>query len=316
MRNRFSRWIRQACCLLAAAAMTAGLSAGAAEEVYKLPIDLSGGMKYDAEASWSKDQNLYEDPTIRAEFHEFRENRINPADGLEHGVYFCYVDVTIQDASQLRTAAGDAKDFTRGIMKRTLDIARRVQAVVAVDGDFCNSYYGEEANKYCLRQGVVYRDTVVDYLDMLLIDEDGDFHIVLAEEHPEEMDKTAVNGKKITNALCFGPALIRDGEIVVDPSKAQEQSHPIAKEIRMAICQMGEREYMLVTNSNESLTLEEFAQFLSGFDGIQQAYNLDGGMSSHLVFMGELRNKFALINNQDYRPVPDIIYFASAYRPD
>jgi len=281
------------------------LPALALSEVVELPIDFSPGMPI-AE-KWEQGKMSYDDPSIHVERDYY--------DSEEFGCRVYVVNIKIANATQLRTESckGGENGFnTRHRDKDAAQMSNRVRAVVAMDGDF----YGDHAGSFVLRQGVMFREITETYHDLLLIDEDGDFHIVLAEEHPEEMDKTAVNGKKITNALCFGPALIRDGEIVVDPSKAQEQSHPIAKEIRMAICQMGEREYMLVTNSNESLTLEEFAQFLSGFDGIQQAYNLDGGMSSHLVFMGELRNKFALINNQDYRPVPDIIYFASAYRPD
>jgi exopolysaccharide biosynthesis protein len=313
MRNRFSRWIRQACCLLAAAAMTAGLSAGAAEEVYKLPIDLSGGMKYDAEASWSKDQNLYEDPTIRAEFHEFRENRINPADELEHGVYFCYVYVTIQDASQLRTAAGDAKDFTRGIMKRTLDIARRVQAVVAVDGDFCNSYYGEEANKYCLRQGVVYRDTVVDYLDMLLIDEDGDFHILQGGPELAGADKEEIDGKKVVNAFQFGPALVIDGEPVPDEYILDEAHSPLTAQpqnwaARICIAQIEPLHYLVFSNWH-GMTLAQVRDEVMRIAPVKTAYVLDGGNSGQLVFQKHQVNQ----NEVNDRDIYDIIYFASAY---
>ena len=191
-------------------------------------------------------------------------------------------------------------------------LAAEDNAAVAINGDF----YTGNAGRYVLRQGQVFRDSMAPGQDLLLIDEDGDFHIILAEEHPEEMDKTTIDGKKVHNALCFGPALIRDGEIVVDPSKAQDQSHPIAKEIRLGLCQLGPLEYLMVVNANESLTLVEFADFLKQtFPEVQQAYNLDGGMSAHMVFMGELRNKAALVNGQDYRPVPDILYFASAYQP-
>ena len=316
MRNRFSRWIRQACCLLAAAAMTASLSAGAAEEVYKLPIDLSGGMKYDAEASWSKDQNLYEDPTIRAEFHEFRENRINPADELEHGVYFCYVDVTIQDASQLRTAAGDAKDFTRGIMKRTLDIARRVQAVVAVDGDFCNSYYGEEANKYCLRQGVVYRDTVVDYLDMLLIDEDGDFHILQGGPELAGADKEEIDGKKVVNAFQFGPALVIDGEnvpeeYILDRAHSPWSAEPELHSARMCIGQIDELSYIVFT-CWDGMNLAQLRDLVLSITPVKTLYVMDGGNSAQLVYLKSQINRDdnATGNGRD---IQDIIYFASAY---
>ena len=293
--------------------LTAFSAALAEGQIRILPIDLSGGMKYDAEASWSKDQNLYEDPTIRAEVHEFRENRINPADELEHGVYFCYVDVTIQDASQLRTAAGDAKDFTRGIMKRTLDIARRVQAVVAVDGDFCNSYYGEEANKYCLRQGVVYRDTVVDYLDMLLIDEDGDFHILQGGPELAGADKEEIDGKKVVNAFQFGPALVIDGEPVPDEYILDEAHSPLTAQpqnwaARICIAQIEPLHYLVFSNWH-GMTLAQVRDEVMRIAPVKTAYVLDGGNSGQLVFQKHQVNQ----NEVNDRDIYDIIYFASAY---
>ena len=281
------------------------LGAGAEAEILTLPLDFEPAPKpqgafpapYSSEA-W----NHYEDPSITADY-EYLVSQ-------EWHTTFFIARVKIANGSQIRTVA--ANSFDRKGVAPAQTIARRMNAVVAVNGDF----YTGSAGRYVLRQGQVFRDMMAANQDLLLIDEDGDFHIILADEHPEEMDKTTIGGKRVNNALCFGPALIRDGEIVVDVSRAQSQSHPIAREIRMAVCQMGEREYMLVVNSNESLTLEDFAAFLHSWGGVRQAYNLDGGMSAHLVFMGELRNKSALINGQDYRPVPDLLYFASAYQPD
>ena len=279
------------------------LMAGA--EVLTLPLDFGPAPKpqcqYPAPFS-SENWHRYEDPSITAEYEAYASS--------EWHTSFFIARVKIAGGSQIRTAA--ANSFEKKGVAPAQTIARRMNAIVAMNGDF----YTGSAGRYVLRQGQVFRDSMAPGQDLLLIDEDGDFHIIMAEDHPEEMDKTVIDGKKVTNALCFGPALIKDGKIVVDPSKGQSQSHPYAKEIRAAICQTGPLEYMLVTNSNESLTLVEFTDFLASFGNVQQAYNLDGGMSAHMIFMGELRNQSALINGQDYRPVPDIIYFASAYQPD
>ncbi len=299
MKRFFSGWMALGALLLTLVFGSAGA------EILELPLDFEPAPKPQGQfpAPYSSEAwNRYEDPSITAEYESFVSQ--------EWHTSFFIARVKIQSGSQLRTAA--ANSFEQKGVAPAQTLARRMNAVVAMNGDF----YSGNAGRYVLRQGRVFREAMAPNQDLLLIDEEGDFHIILAEEHPEEMDRTVIDGRRVNNALCFGPALIRDGEIVVDPGKAQAQSHPIAREIRAAICQMGTREYMLVVNSNESLTLEDFAAFLSGFEGIQQAYNLDGGMSAHLVFMGELRNKSALKNGQDYRPVPDILYFASAYQPD
>ena len=290
-------------CLLAAALLLVPALAGA--EILTLPWDFEPAPKPQDPfpAPFSSDAwYRYEDPSITAEYEAYTIQEMRTS--------FFVARIKIANGSQIRTAAANSFDKIGVAPAQTL--ARRVNAVAAINGDF----YTGSAGRYVLRQGQVFRDSMAPGQDLLLIDEDGDLHIILAEEHPEDMDKTVIDGKRVQNALCFGPALIRDGQIVVDPSKGQSQSHPYAHEIRAAICQTGPLEYMLITNSNESLTLEQFAEYLSTFDGVTQAYNLDGGMSAHLIFMGELRNKSALVNGQDYRPVPDILYFASAWRPD
>jgi len=289
--------------LLLAGSLLMPMAAGA--EILTLPLDFTPGPRpqgaFPAPYS-SETWKHYEDPSITADY----EVLITP----EWHTNFFTARIKIANGSQIRTAA--ANSFEKKGVAPAQTIARRMNAVVAINGD----YYTGNAGRYVLRQGQVFRDYMAPNQDLLLIDEDGDFHIILADEHPEEMDRTQIGGKRVNNALCFGPALIRDGEIVVDVTRAQDQSHPIAREIRLALCQMGPLEYLVVVNANESLTLEEFANFLhTNYEGIQQAYNLDGGMSAHLVFMGELRNKAALVNGQDYRPVPDILYFASAYQP-
>ena len=145
--------------------------AGAEGEIRKLPIDLSGGAPYSA--TYKTNPEIYEDPSISVEYHHMLKGQ--RPDG--HTYYYFYAIITIADASQLRTAAGDPTNFVRDRRMRAVEMAKRVNAVLAVNGDFCNSAGGDENNKYCLRQGTVYRGTVTEKLDMLLIDEDGDFHI-------------------------------------------------------------------------------------------------------------------------------------------
>ncbi len=277
------------------------LPAAGGAEILNLPLDFEPAPKpqgvypapYSDPAWWH-----YEDPSITADYEMVTSK--------EWKVTYYAVRVKIANGSQLRTAA--ANSFDKKGVAPIQTISRRMNAVAAINGDF----YSGNAGRYVLRQGQVFRDHMNAGQDLLLIDEDGDFHIVLADEHPEEMDKTVIGGKRVNNAICFGPALIRDGEIVVDVSRAQDQSHPIALEHRAAICQTGPLEYMIITVWHWGFTLEGFADFLASFEDVKQAYNLDGGMSARIVFMGELRNK----SSEGQRSLPDIIYFASAYRPD
>ena len=277
----------------------------AGAEILTLPMDFSGGMKplgdYPAKRN-TEAYDRYEDPSITAEYFTDR--------ATEWKVNYYMARIKIANGSQIRTESAAGFDKQKGTAP-TQTMARRVNAVVAINGD----YYTGSAGRYVLRQGQVFRDSMDANQDLLLIDEDGDFYIILAEEHPEAMDKTVIDGKKVSNVLCFGPALIRDGEIVADAGKAQPVSHPKSGEQRIALCQTGPGEYMVITIAHWGMTLEGFARFVHSFGGIQQAYNLDGGNSCHLVFMGNWRNKINT-NGQDYRMVPDIVYFASAWKEE
>lgn len=276
-----------------------GISAAQAETVV-LPMDFSAGMK--PAGAYPSDAEEYEDPSIHAVY--FKDTLNN----AEYKITYWAVKVRIANGSQLRTQSVNGFDKRKGLGKAET-LARRVNAVVAVNGD----YYWGEPGRYTLRQGQVFSEAMRAGQDLLLIDEDGDFHIILAEEKPEEMDKTVIDGKKVVNALCFGPALIRDGEIVVDLAKAQPRSAPNKGEQRIAICQTGPLEYMVITVAEWGMEVDTFARFLQSFGGIQQAYNLDGGNSSRLIFMGSRRNH---LTDKEQRLIPDIVYFASAWDPE
>jgi len=285
--------------------MMAWTAVGAAEEtVYELPIDLSGGMPYSADTRTNPD--VYEDPTIRVERHR--------VDQSEYGCIYFYALVTIKHPSQLRTVSGDPNNFIRGKTAPVYAMARRVNAVLAFNGDYVTSYQGDEGSKYCLRQGVVYRETVVPYLDMLLIDEDGDFHIYKAGEELEQ-NKTEIGGKKIINAFQFGPALVIGGEpvddaYVTDPGHSPIYSHPDNHTARMCIAQLGPLQYMVLTTWDgvNTAQLRDLAMSLAD---CKTVYVLDGGNSAQLVYLKAQINK----NSHNQRNIPDAIYFASAY-PD
>ena len=103
--------------------------------------------------------------------------------------------VTISDPSQIRTAmAGRYGSDTQTPGAR---LAKRVQAVFAVNGD----YFNFTSNGYVVRQGTLYRDNPAPGSDILLIDDQGDFHIV--EDATSE--KLAAFEGTVINSFSFGP---------------------------------------------------------------------------------------------------------------
>lgn len=273
-----------------------------------LPIDLSPGAPYEGKYEPGTEQ-VYEDPTIRVERH-----RVDRMDSEWTCAYY-YAIIDIKDASQLRTYPADGEDFCSNTKLPVNKLAKRVNAVLAINGDFPATFSGNTSNTYVLRQGDVYRDTVEPGLDMLIIDEDGDFHIFTRDEDLEGMDKTQVDGKKAINVFQFGPALVIDGqkvddETLLDGSHSPANAHPHQREQRMVIAQIDTLKYMVLCVAHWGADLPTMRDLAMSIADCRNVFVLDGGNSAQMVFLGTICNNTE--NNTDPRKIADIIYFASA----
>ena len=143
-----------------------------------------------------------------------------------------------------------------------------------------------------------------------LIDEDGDFHVVFKADAGSQ-DGT-VNGKRVINAFFFGPALVVEGK-PVEGVTGRSMSENEGRQ-RMCIAQVGPLHYKAIccagpARGNAGMTLKQFASFVAS-QGVQTAYNLDGGDSTMIIFRNEKIND---VQNASTRSISDIIYFASAW---
>lgn len=256
-----------------------------------LPVDLSGGAPINS-AEYIGDWE-YSDPTIHV---KVEQNRIDECD-------YWVADIQIGHASQLRTAAADS--FSSNMVLPGSAIAQRVNAVVAVNGDFfCYSRKG-----FIIRQGELYMDRLTGRRDLLLIDEDGDFHFIRKAKKNEGVFE--IDGKKVINAFYFGPVLVDNGELNKDYSCDEMAfSDPCQ---RMCIAQVGPLHYKIVCcaapyRGSTGMTMRAFAKLVYDL-GLKNAYNLDGGDSTMLIFRGEKIND---LDNPKTRNIADIVYFASS----
>lgn len=262
----------------------------------KLPIDFTPGKKPDPNGY--TDDWTYSDPTISV---KVEDGAVNTADGQ---CSYWVATIKIADPSQFRTMA--ASDFNGNRVAKGTVLAKRANAVLAVNGD----YYCYTGKGYIVRQGETYLDILKGERDVLLVDENGDFHPVFAPQ-ANSLDGT-IDGKKVINAFYFGPVLVHNGEVLKLPYLEDMASNTGRQ--RMALCQTGPLEYKAVccagpARGSTGLTLQEFAN-LCAAQGAQTAYNLDGGDSTMLMFGGEKIND---VYNKSVREIADIIYFASAW---
>ena len=280
------RWLRA--CLLAVLLCAAG---GTLAERYTLPLDDSGGMLPE-EGCFNGDE-LYEDPTIRVSIDT----------GRMFSCEYWVADIVVFSGSQLRTAA--ARGFDEFASMDGKRLAERVHAVLAVNGDF----YLHTGSKYILRQGILYADTLKGKRDILVIDEEGDFHPIHLAESGSVGEM--VDGKKVANVLSFGPILVENGKEV----EIGEVGGIAADEGRQRICiaQAGPLHYKVICcashrGDSRGMTIRQFAE-LAALQGVQVAYNLDGGDSTMFYFHGKKLND----RTKTAREICDIVYFASAW---
>lgn len=213
----------------------------------------------------------------------------------------CYVaDVRLASPSLLKTAFAE-DTFGRNLRQTVSDMAQDKNAVLAINGD----YYGSRKSGWCLRNGVLYRQSPSSSeTDLLLIDHEGNFSIL----SDRGMTVEAANG--LWQIFSFGPALVDDGQIAVDENDEVERAK--VSNPRTAIGQIGSLHYALVvtdgrTEESAGLSLAQLAALMRDV-GCHTAYNLDGGGSSTMVFMGEVLNKPTANGNAiTEREVSDIV---------
>ena len=235
----------------------------------------------------------YTDASIAIRITEYREN--------DTTIYVA--DVTLASPALLRTAFAEGS-YGRNVTRKTSETAADVGAILAINGDF----YGSRERGYVARNGVLYR-SISNGAEALAIMADGSFSI--AEENERSAESLMEQGA--AHIFSFGPALVVDGEIAVTPQ--DEVGKAMADNPRTAIGVYEPGHYVLLvsdgrTRESEGLTLFELASFMQGL-GLQTAYNLDGGGSSTMVFMGEVVNNPTTNGRRiTERSVSDIVYVA------
>lgn len=219
-----------------------------------------------------------------------------------HDTTVYVADVTLASTDLLKTAFAKGS-YGRNVTETTSEMAEDVDAILAINGD----YYGSRQRGYVARSGVLYRDSADSDREALAIMDDGSFRIV--EEGRVSAQSLMDDGA--IHIFSFGPGLLQDDAIIVtrtdEVGKAKEDNP------RTAIGIIEPGHYILLvadgrTDESEGLTLYELAEFMQEL-GVVTAYNLDGGGSSTMVFMGEvINNPTSGGRKESERSVSDIVY--------
>lgn len=211
-------------------------------------------------------------------------------------------DVIVSDVAYFKTALAQ-NTFGKNIKETTSAMAEEHEAILAINGD----YYGFRNSGFVVRNGVLYRTTARSGSnDALVVQADGSFEIV----NESNTDAQALYEAGALQVFSFGPGLIENGEITVTSSSEVSQSK--SSNPRTAIGMITPLHYIFVvsdgrTSQSAGLSLLELAQIMQQY-GCTEAYNLDGGGSSTMVFNGQVVNNPTDGRSFGERKVSDIIY--------
>lgn len=274
-----------------------------------LPVDLSGGYAPNPDCYIEADEATgilqgYQDESLTVTVE-----RVKVGDST-----FNVARVKIAHPSQLRTGLANEKGTKNN---KISTMAKNHNAVVAIGGDF----FADAKNGYIVRQYKEFRKSPKSVYDMLLVDNNGNFHIVLQSD-PEEL-KALLTSEELTfpNIFNFGPALIKDGVLLESPQyyidNGNRYNIKSKSEPRCAIGQLGELEYMFVVvdgrrKDSDGCSTAELGQWMFE-QGCVQAYNLDGGNSALMWFGGE---NYSDKTTKNERTVSDFIYVSTAVKPE
>ena len=265
----------------------------AAEETGEFPALNDAGFLDSGEFVWEDEKNgvwRYASETLRVEI--YRREQAKPARVWYEAEIYC-----ADGSAGPRMIANDPENWKKAAsMDYPYRIARKNGTVIAVSNDFAQLRLQQKKSRpgIIIRDGKVWSDKtkkqgIKDFpnLDCLAIWPDGDMKVYYSDELTAEeyLDAGAVD------VLAFGPILIRDGEL---NEKALEQygtSH--AQRTAVGMVEKGHYWFMMLEGRikrSKGDGIRFLAEKLMD-KGCTLGFNLDGGETSCIVFMGHQLNK-------------------------
>ena len=191
-------------------------------------------------------------------------------------------------------------------------LARKKRIVLAVTNDFAQLRIHQKKAKpgIVIRDGVVYSDKTVPKnskgfpnLDCLAIWPDGDMQTFYSDEMTAEEYLAA----GAVDVLSFGPILIRDGELNEEGLNKYGTSH--AQRVAVGMVEKGHY-YFMMLEGRIKRSAGDSIRFLAEKlyeKGCVTAFNLDGGESAAIVFMGHQLCKMKDDSRSSARTTADVL---------
>lgn len=234
-------------------------------------------------------------------------DRIHTTNAEGKPICYCVAHVRMRGEDAFRAAVRGENGGTKSNEVPT-DMARRYKAVLAITGDNL-SVNEPELKGIIIRNGKVYNNQ--EAADTMAMMPDLSMRIF----SPGEITPEELLDMGVTNAFSFGPTLIRDGVVYTGARRAKIGGlNP-----RTGVGMIEPGHFVVITVDGRQptysygITLNNFMHLFYSL-GCKQAYNLDGGSSTAMVFMGEYLNRHRRIegNSQGQRNLPDMLLWGES----
>ncbi len=224
----------------------------------------------------------YASATLKVEI--FRQQTVKPKRVWYEAEIWC-----AEGSIGPRMVANDPEHWARSV-EYPYKLARKTGTVIAISGDYANTRVVQKS-----RVGIVIRDGVIisektykqnskhfPNLDCLAIYPDGDMKVFYSDERTaqEYLDDGAVD------VLAFGPWLIRDG--VLNEEALEMYGKSTAQRVAVGMVEKGHYFFMMLEgriDRSKGAGISFLAEKLMEKQ-CRVAFNLDGGQTASIVFMG------------------------------
>ena len=215
-------------------------------------------------------------------------------------VVYYIADIYIKDISSFRTAVAlDYKDQNQGDRKNvmsTLLLSQLSKSIVAISGDNFAFHDG-----IVVRNGVEWEKILPVYGDVCVLYYDGTMETYSQKIKSAQVDE--IYAKKPYQIWTFGPQLLEDGQV---PTQfANGKANPLSA---IGYYEPGHYCFVLVDGRQKDyswgLTYAQLAQIFYDL-GCKVAFNLDGGDTAVMTYMGEWRSQ---PEESSPRDTSDILY--------
>ena len=222
------------------------------------------------------------------------------------GMTYFVCDIRLSDPTQLRTAfAGD--DFKSGIYEATSDIAARYSPVLAINGDFCRYH----RKGVIIRNGELLRKQNITNHHLMVVSKTGELSALTDRSGKQGLVADGLVREGAWQTFEFGPVLVANGQPATLPNRFTINTHEGYYEPRTAIGQISPLHYLVIVvdgrreGYSTGASLPQLQQLFLD-EGVQFAFNLDGGGSTSLVFLGQVVN---MPSGGKERSISDIVMF-------